>query len=74
VANGGAVERVGGQGVGEEGEEEEKVHFPYLARAGVQWGGLAMVTDGGGGGVCEAVVLQGRGGGARDGVACGGGC
>jgi len=50
---GGVVECVGGQGVGEEGEEEEKVRFPYLARAGVQWGGLATVTDGGGGGVCE---------------------
>ena len=74
MASGGAVERVGGQGVGEEGEEEEKVRLPYLARAGVQRGGLATVTDGGGGGVCEAAVLQGWGGGARDGVACGGGC
>ena len=33
-----------------------------------------METDGGGGGVCVAAVLQGRGGGARDGVACGGDC
>ena len=35
VAGGGAVERVRGQGVGEEGEEEERVRFPDLARAGV---------------------------------------
>ena len=44
----------------EKGEEEEKVRFPYLARAGVQWGGLATVTDGGGGGVCEAAALGAR--------------
>ena len=44
----------------EKGEEEEKVCFPYLARAGVQWGGLATVTDGGGGGVCEAAALGAR--------------
>ena len=44
----------------EKGKEEEKVRFPYLARAGVQWGGLATVTDGGGGDVCEAAALGAR--------------
>ena len=47
--------------VRERGKEEVKVRFPYLARAGVQWGGLATVTDGGGGGgVCEAAALGAR--------------
>ena len=46
--------------VREKGKEEERVRFPYLARAGVQWGGLATVTDGGGGGACEAAALGAR--------------
>ena len=46
--------------VREKREEEEKVRFPYLARAGMQWGGLATVTDGGGGGACEAAALGAR--------------
>ena len=45
---GGVVERGGGQGVGEKGEEEEGVRLPYLARAGVERGSLATKTDGGG--------------------------
>ena len=44
----------------EKAKEEEKVRFPYLARAGVQWGGLATVTDGDGEDVCEAAALGAR--------------
>jgi len=48
TAGGGVVERSGGQEAGENGERDEGVRMPYLTRAGMEQGGLAMKVDGGG--------------------------
>ena len=45
---GGAVERGGGREVRGNGERDEGVQVPYLARAEVEWGGLATRAIGDG--------------------------
>ena len=73
MAGGGAVERGGGQEVGENGERDEEVRFPYLSRAGMEWGGLATKAVGGERRWPWWRRCKARGGASGGGRVCGGG-
>ena len=63
----------GGQEVEENGERDEGVRFPYLARAGMERGGPAAKADGGGRRWPWWRHCKARGGASGGGRVCGGG-
>jgi len=63
----------GGQEAGENGERDEGVRMPYLSRAGMERGGLAMKADGGGRRWPWRRRCKARGGASGGGGVCGGG-
>ena len=67
------MERGGGREVRGNGERVEGVRVPYLARAEVQWGGLAMRAVGDGRRWPWRRRCKAKGGASGSGRACGGG-